>query len=80
MNWKTWLQGLAAAAIGGAVTAAAQTTANRLGSKDAPPVTGGNIAVTAGVGALATGIAYLLHSPFQQPAPPTGDVKSEPVL
>lgn len=56
MDWNTWLKSLAAAAIGGAATGAANTLANGQAGK--------NIAITAGVGALATVLAYLMRSPL----------------
>jgi hypothetical protein len=68
MNWTTWLKGLAAVAIGGAAAGAA----NALGQGQLSRTT----AVTAGIGALTTVIAYLLKSPVgvtpagAQPAAP----------
>jgi hypothetical protein len=57
MNWKVWLKGLLAAAVGGALTATTQVLS-----------TTGTInkgtAVTAGAGALATVLAYLKESPL----------------
>ncbi len=55
-NWKNWLRGLAAVAIGGAATGAANALGNGRLDK--------TVAVTAGVGALSTVVAYLLHSPL----------------
>lgn len=54
---KAWLQGLGAAALGGATTGVTQVVATT-GS-----VNKGTLLV-AGVGALATVVAYLLKSPF----------------
>ena len=68
MDWKTWLKSLAAVAIGGAASGAAQAVQS-----------GGTVnkstAVTAGIGALSTVLAYLMRSPLatvslQQPADP----------
>ena len=56
MNWKAWLKGLAAVAIGGAATGAAHAVGN--GQVNA------NTAVTAGIGALTTVLAYLMRSPL----------------
>lgn len=56
MNWKTWLKGLAAVAIGGAATGAVHAVGN--GQVNA------NTAMTAGVGALVTVLAYLIQSPL----------------
>jgi hypothetical protein len=55
MNWTIWLKGLAAVAIGGAAAGAA----NALGQGQLNRTT----AITAGIGALTTVIAYLLKSP-----------------
>jgi hypothetical protein len=57
MNWKTWLKTLASAAIGGAVTGAAQamTTDGRITKQTA---------VIAGAGALLAALAYLKQSPL----------------
>lgn len=55
MNWTSWLKGLAAATIGGAAAGAAAA----LGKGQLNVTT----AITAGVGALTTLIAYLLKSP-----------------
>jgi hypothetical protein len=68
MNWTIWLKGLAAVAIGGAAAGAA----NALGQGQLNRTT----AITAGIGALTTVIAYLLKSPASaipavaQPAAP----------
>ena len=56
-NWQVWLQGLGAAALGGAGAGFTQAvTAN-----------GGKIntatGISAGVGAIFTAVAYLMHSP-----------------
>jgi len=56
MSWKAWLKGLAAAAIGGAATGAAHAVGNNQVNT--------NTAITAGVGALATVLAYLMQSPM----------------
>lgn len=63
MNWKTWLQGLAAAAIGGAATGATQVVSGT-GKVDK------TTAIAAGSGALVTVMAYLLKSPIAQPTQP----------
>jgi hypothetical protein len=55
MNWITWLKGLAAVVIGGAAAGAADA----LGKGQLNHAT----AITAGVGAITTMIAYLLKSP-----------------
>jgi len=68
MNWTIWLKGLAAVAIGGAAAGAAN--ALQYGQLNR------TTAVTAGIGALTTVIAYLLKSPVgstpaaAQPAAP----------
>ena len=69
MNWTSWLKGLAAATIGGAAAGAAAA----LGKGQLNVTT----AITAGVGALTTLIAYLLKSPVgaapsAPPAAPPG--------
>ncbi len=61
MNWTTWLRSLAAVAIGGAATGAANALATGH--------VNGNVGVTAGVGALATVIAYLMRSPLGPATP-----------
>jgi NCAIR mutase (PurE)-related protein len=58
-----WLKGLAAVAIGGAATG----VANAIGYGQLNK----NVAVTAGVGALSTVVAYLIKSPVV--APPAGE-------
>ncbi len=64
MNWKVWAQGLAAAALGGAASGTAQYT-QASGGK----VSTGTL-ICAGIGALFTGVAYILKSPLTaQPAP-----------
>ncbi len=55
MTWKMWLKGLAAVAIGGAATG----VANAIGYGQLNK----NVAMTAGVGALSTVVAYLIKSP-----------------
>lgn len=60
MNWKLWLKGLAAVAIGGAATGAT----NVLGTGQLNK----NVAVTAAIGALSTVLAYLVKSPLATPA------------
>ncbi|HLK49449.1 MAG TPA: hypothetical protein VKT49_15010 [Bryobacteraceae bacterium] len=57
MNWKLWLKGLAAAAIGGAASGATQALSTK-GTVDS--TTG----MTAAAGALVTVIAYLAKSPL----------------
>ena len=61
MNWKTYLKTLAAVAIGGAASGAAHAIGN--GQVNA------NTAVTAGIGALSTVLAYLMQSPLVTAAP-----------
>ncbi len=61
MNWKSWLKGLAAVAIGGAATGAASAVSSGQVNKTA--------LVTAGMGALSTVIAYLLKSPLGMTGP-----------
>jgi hypothetical protein len=56
MNWKAWLKGLAAVAIGGAATGASQAVGNGQVNK--------NTAITAGFGALVTVLAYMMQSPL----------------
>jgi hypothetical protein len=56
MNWKAWLKGLAAVAIGGAATGAAHAVGDGQ--------VNGNTAITAGIGALATVLAYMMQSPL----------------
>jgi hypothetical protein len=56
MTWKTWLRGLAVAAVGGA----AAGVVNAAGNGQLNKSTG----ISAGVGALTTAIAYLLKSPM----------------
>jgi hypothetical protein len=56
MNWRLWLKGLAAAAIGGAATGATHALSTN-GTVD--QATG----LTAVAGALATVLAYLAKSP-----------------
>lgn len=69
MNLVSWLKGLAAAIAGGAVTSAAAVAQNRLvGTPDSAPLTGKNIGIAAGIGALLTTIPYLMKSPIA-PAP-----------
>jgi hypothetical protein len=60
MNWITWLKGLAAAVIGGATAGAADA----LGKGQLNRGT----AVTAGIGAITTVVAYLLKSPVSRAA------------
>lgn len=62
MNWKTWLQGAAAAAISGAATGATQVlsttgTVNK------------GTGIIAGIGALVGLLSYFTKSPLQV-APP----------
>ena len=67
MDWKLWLKGLAAAAIGGAASGATQALSSN-GVVDS--ATG----ATALAGALVTVLAYLSKSPLgghpADPAPP----------
>lgn len=67
MNWKVWLKGLAAAAIGGAASGATQALSNHANIDS-------STGMTAAAGALVTVLAYLVKSPLAgqtaQPAPP----------
>jgi hypothetical protein len=56
MNWKLWLKGLAAVAVGGAAAGATGALGNGQLNR--------NTAITAGIGAITTVIAYLLKSPL----------------
>ena len=58
MNWRKFLEGLAVAAIGGAVTTAAQAVST-------PDATGGAITSAAGAGALIGIAAWLKQSPIK---------------
>jgi hypothetical protein len=63
MNWKVWLQGLGAAAIGGAATSATQVlsttgTVNK------------GTALMGGIGALVGVAGYLAKSPIAASTPP----------
>ncbi|MBZ5579530.1 MAG: hypothetical protein LAP40_23465 [Acidobacteriia bacterium] len=62
MNWKLWLQGLAAAAIGGASTGATQVI-----STTGTVNKGTGLAALAG--ALVTVLAYLTKSPLGRTTP-----------
>ena len=68
MNWKVWLRGLAAAAIGGAASGATQALSSNTAIN-------AGTGVTAAAGALVTVLAYLAKSPLAgpaaQPAPPS---------
>lgn len=66
MNWKTWLQGLAAAAISGAATAATQSL-----SQDGKVSTG--TAAVGGIGALVGALMYLVKSPLTPAALPAAE-------
>lgn len=70
MNWKLWLKGLAAAAIGGAATGATHALA---GSGTVNSATG----LTAAAGALVTVLAYLAKSPMGD-APDAADGAKTP--
>ncbi len=63
MDWKLWLKGLAAAAIGGGATGATQvvTTTGTVNK---------TTAIVSGVGALVSVLAYLIKSPLTSDAPP----------
>jgi hypothetical protein len=70
MNWKLWLKGLAAAAIGGAASGATQALSTDGGVNT---TTG----LTAAAGALVTVLAYLAKSPLGgQPAAPAASARS----
>lgn len=58
MNWKLWLRGLAAAAIGGAATGATQALSTGGGAVNS------TTALTSVAGALVTVLAYLAKSPL----------------
>lgn len=70
MKWKPWLKGLAAVAIGGAFSGAADAVGKGQLNK--------NTAVIAGVGALTTVVAYLLQSPLFQNAIANEPAKEQP--
>jgi hypothetical protein len=78
MNWSTWLKGLAAVAIGGAATGAAQAVAGGAMNR--------TTALTAGIGALSTVLAYLYKSPLlllqqegeAEPAQPGSEPATKP--
>jgi hypothetical protein len=74
MNWKLWLHGLAAAAIGGASTTSLQVL-TATGT-----INGRQLGVSAGVGALGMALAYLIKSPIA-PAVPAADppVEEKPI-
>jgi hypothetical protein len=61
MNWKAWLQGLAAAAIGGAAAGATQVVSTT------GTVNKGTAAMS-GIGALLAALGYLIKSPLTPPA------------
>jgi L-lactate permease len=70
MNWKTWLQAFGVALVGGAAATTAQVVNNRVQyGPAAPPITGKSVGLSAGLGALVTGLAYLMRSPLTPPAP-----------
>jgi hypothetical protein len=62
-DWSSFLKGLAAAGIGGAVSFGGQAASTGVINK--------STGVTAGVGALLTVGAYLLQSPLLQPKSPS---------
>ena len=63
MTWKIWLQGLTAAAAGGAISAVSS-------SLMIPGIKGSDIAKTSLVTALATALSFLNQSPIPSlPAP-----------
>ena len=69
MNWKLWLKGLAAAAIGGAASGATQALS-------ADGTVNSATGMTAAAGALVTVLAYLAKSPLiGQPAEAAPAVK-----
>ncbi len=71
MNWKMWLKGLAAVAIGGAATGAASALGNGQLNR--------NAVLTAGLGALSTVVAYLLKSPLANAASDSADANARAV-
>ena len=70
MNWKLWLKGLAAAALGGAATGATHALSANGGA-----VTSAT-AMTSAAGALVTVLAYLAQSPLGAPATPADSAKT----
>jgi hypothetical protein len=70
MKWKPWLKGLAAVAVGGAFTGAADAVGKGQLNK--------NTAMIAGVGAITTVVAYLLQSPLFQNAAAYEPAKEQP--
>jgi hypothetical protein len=60
VNWRAWLKGLAAAAIGGAAASATQMLSAQ---GTVPPK---QLGIGAGVGAITTVAAYLLHPPTSE--------------
>jgi drug/metabolite transporter (DMT)-like permease len=79
MNWNMWLKGLAAAVAGGAVMAGGQVVTNRMqNGKAAPAITGGNVGISAGLGAVVTLIAYMMQSPMPIAAPASSPASAPP--
>lgn len=75
MNWKLWLKGLAAAAIGGATTSALSVAVEP--SKPVDPTALGTTAVA---GALVGLLAYLKQSPIPPTTPPAAPTDPPPVV
>lgn len=67
-SFLTWLKGLAAAALGGAVANAAALSADP--SIYSGPAVGKRVGIVSGVGAATAVLAYLTKSPLQSPSPP----------
>ena len=61
MNWRLWVRGLAAAAIGGAATGATHALSTSGGAINT------GTAITSAAGALVTVLAYLAKSPLGAP-------------
>ena len=68
MNWRKFLEGLAVAAIGGAVTTSAQAVST-------PDATGNAVATAAAAGALIGISAWLKQSPIKAKAKKPKDVQ-----
>jgi hypothetical protein len=74
MNWKLWLHGLVAAAVGGTTTTAAAYLGNwaqatlsaASAGQAAPALNGGTVGALALGGAIIGAVGYLLKSPVQQ--------------
>ena len=69
MTWKVWLQGLAAAAVGGAATGGTQALSSGVSLK--------GTGMAAAAGALVTVLAYLAKSPLGGNVPPADPPKAQ---